>query len=181
MSVNIQNTTIISLKKFCQNPLRFLYNADNSIIAVCENDITIFYAITPKKLTEILEIKTTYKKANSISLDNKFNNLLVSKRLTVPLGKFAMYKDWQPDEDLQHCAAIWGIALYEPITAAELAAFVDYWKAEGKLFHHIQWQQKLVRSVYRKRSLKKKYHKDKSHLTDTLIRDFNIPYGFRGE
>ncbi len=40
----------------------------------------------------------------------------------------------------------WGVALREPV-AEELAAFIAYWQAEGKVFHHIQWQQKLARSV----------------------------------
>ncbi|STU57412.1 primosomal protein I [Klebsiella pneumoniae subsp. ozaenae] len=41
----------------------------------------------------------------------------------------------------------WGIALSQPVTPEELAAFVAYWQAEGKVFHHVQWQQKLARSV----------------------------------
>lgn len=40
-----------------------------------------------------------------------------------------------------------GIALSQPVTPEELAAFVAYWQAEGKVFHHVQWQQKLARSV----------------------------------
>ena len=53
-----------------------------------------------------------------------------------------MYAAWQPDADFQRQAALWGVALREPVTAEELASFVAYWQAEGKVFHHIQWQQK---------------------------------------
>ena len=59
---------------------------------------------------------------------------------------------WQPDADFQRQAAIWGVALSEPVTPAELAAFVAYWQAEGRLFHHVQWQQKLARSVQMNRA-----------------------------
>lgn len=56
------------------------------------------------------------------------------------MGKFAMYADWQPDADFQRRRPV-GVALREPVTAEELASFVAYWQAEGKVFHHIQWQQ----------------------------------------
>lgn len=38
-------------------------------------------------------------------------------------------------------AALWGVALREPVTTEELASFIAYWQAEGKVFHHVQWQQ----------------------------------------
>ncbi len=34
----------------------------------------------------------------------------------------------------QRLAALWGIALTQPVTPEELAAFVAYWQAEGKVF-----------------------------------------------
>ncbi len=39
------------------------------------------------------------------------------------------------------------MALREPVTTEELASFIAYWQAEGKVFHHVQWQQKLARSL----------------------------------
>jgi patatin-like phospholipase/acyl hydrolase len=61
------------------------------------------------------------------------------------MGKFALYAGWQPDADFQRQAALWGIALTQPATPEELAAFTAWWQAEGKVFTHIQWQQKLAR------------------------------------
>lgn len=58
-----------------------------------------------------------------------------------------MYPDWQPDADFIRTAALWGVALREPVTTEELASFIAYWQAEGKVFHHVQWQQKLARSL----------------------------------
>lgn len=50
------------------------------------------------------------------------------------MGKFAMYPDWQPDADFIRLAALWGVALREPVTTEELASFIAYWQAEGKVF-----------------------------------------------
>ncbi|MCG7368398.1 primosomal protein DnaI, partial [Pantoea sp. ACRSH] len=94
-------------------------------------------------------------------------------------GKFAMYAGWQPDADFQRQAAIWGVALSEPVTPAELAAFVAYWQAEGRLFHHVQWQQKLARSVQMNRAASG--GQPKRDITQISNTDYNIPDGFRGE
>ncbi len=75
-------------------------------------------------------------------------------------------------------AALWGIPLVQPVTSEELASFVAYWQAEGKVFHHIQWQQKLARSIQMNRAT----------FTSSTRRDVNaiaqpddhIPDGFRG-
>lgn len=66
-------------------------------------------------------------------------------------GKFAMFDDWQPDEDLQRRAAVWGIMLKTPPEKTEIAEFVTYWIGEGKFFTQSQWEQKLARSVSQRR------------------------------
>ncbi|EHR3589484.1 phage replisome organizer, partial [Escherichia coli O157] len=63
--------------------------------------------------------------------------------LSEPIGKFPMTGVWQPSPDFRQRAAVWGMALPEPeFTPAELAAFRDYWMAEGKVFTQVQWEQK---------------------------------------
>ena len=53
--------------------------------------------------------------------------------LIEPIGKFPMTDGWHPSLDFRRRAALWGVALPEPeFTPAELAAFRDYWTAEGK-------------------------------------------------
>ncbi|RYA93778.1 DnaT-like ssDNA-binding domain-containing protein, partial [Enterobacter cloacae complex sp. 742-ADZ3-9B] len=96
-----------------------------------------------------------------------------------PMGKFAMYAGWQPDADFQRLAALWGIALSQPVTPEELAAFVAYWQAEGKVFHHVQWQQKLARSVQQSRArlVAQQHRRD---INDVPEPDKAIPQGFRG-
>lgn len=67
-------------------------------------------------------------------------------------GKFQMHDNWNPDPQFTRRASQWGINLKTEITPFELADFITYWKAEGKAFHHDQWQQKLARSVQQSRA-----------------------------
>lgn len=95
-------------------------------------------------------------------------------------GKFAMFDDWQPDPDLVRRAAVWGINLKTPPHETEIAAFVTYWKAEGKFFAQAQWEQKLARNLQQQRGktaspsapLKRDIH-------DYGSMDYDIPEGFR--
>lgn len=58
--------------------------------------------------------------------------------LSEPIGKFPMTDGWHPSPDFRRRAALWGTALPEPeFTPAELAAFRDYWMAEGKVFTQV--------------------------------------------
>lgn len=68
--------------------------------------------------------------------------------LSEPIGKIPMTDSWHPSRDFRRRAALWGMALPEPeFTPAELAAFRDYWAAEGKVFTQVQWEQKFARHV----------------------------------
>ncbi|HAU5500966.1 TPA: primosomal protein [Cronobacter sakazakii] len=71
---------------------------------------------------------------------------------STPPGKFTITKYWKPDPDFRKQAALWGIALGSDVTPQELASFIAYWQAEGKAFHHVQWQQKLARNVQQTRA-----------------------------
>ncbi|MDY4380373.1 DnaT-like ssDNA-binding domain-containing protein [Pectobacterium brasiliense] len=68
----------------------------------------------------------------------------------IPIGKFTLYDGWMPSPDFQQRAALWGRAISGPspgYTQQELAAFTSYWVAEGKVFNHVQWEQKFADSV----------------------------------
>ncbi|MFJ5389476.1 DnaT-like ssDNA-binding domain-containing protein [Pectobacterium sp. CHL-2024] len=68
----------------------------------------------------------------------------------IPIGKFTLYDGWMPSPDFQQRAALWGRAISGPspgYTQQELAAFTSYWVAEGKIFNHVQWEQKFADSV----------------------------------
>ncbi|HDJ0534961.1 TPA: phage replisome organizer [Escherichia coli] len=81
--------------------------------------------------------------------------------LSEPIGKFSMTTVWQPSPDFRQRAAVW---VPEPeFTPAELAAFRDYWMAEGKVFTQVQWEQKFARHVQHVRAQVKPVSKGGSH------------------
>ncbi|EFA3721375.1 DUF1376 domain-containing protein [Escherichia coli] len=84
--------------------------------------------------------------------------------LSEPIGKFSMTDGWHPSPDFRRRAALWGVALPEPeFTPAELAAFRDYWAAEGKVFTQVQWEQKFARHVNHVRAQVKPVSKGGNH------------------
>ncbi|HFQ8725628.1 TPA: DnaT-like ssDNA-binding domain-containing protein [Enterobacter kobei] len=93
-------------------------------------------------------------------------------------GKFQMRDNWKPDPQFIQRAALWGITLKTDITPFELAEFITYWKAEGKAFHHDQWQQKLARSVQQSRA--RPVAQQRRDINDVPEPDKAIPQGFRG-
>lgn len=94
-------------------------------------------------------------------------------------GKFQMRDNWKPDPQFIQRAALWGITLKTDITPFELAEFITYWKAEGKAFHHDQWQQKLARSVQQSRA-RPVSQQQRRDINDIPEPDKAIPQGFRG-
>lgn len=94
-------------------------------------------------------------------------------------GKFQMHDNWKPDPQFIQRAALWGITLKTDITPFELAEFITYWKAEGKAFHHDQWQQKLARSVQQSRA-RPVSQQQRRDINDVPEPDKAIPQGFRG-
>lgn len=178
MSVKILSSTLVGLDGFCQDPLAVLQQADNGVLAVLHNNVPALYAVTPQRLAQLLALEAAAQQPNDVMLDDSMFHTEAAP-IAAPVGKFAMYQGWQPDADFQRQAAIWGIALSEPVTAAELATFIAYWQAEGRLFHHVQWQQKLARSVQMNRAANGGQPKrDSTQISNT---DYDIPDGFRGE
>ncbi|ENT2963014.1 TPA: Pyocin large subunit [Enterobacter cloacae subsp. cloacae] len=94
-------------------------------------------------------------------------------------GKFQMHDNWNPDPQFIRRASQWGINLKAEITPFELADFITYWKAEGKAFHHDQWQQKLARSVQQSRA-RPVAQQQRRDVNDVPEPDKAIPQGFRG-
>lgn len=94
-------------------------------------------------------------------------------------GKFQMHDNWKPDPQFARRASQWGINLKTEITPFELADFITYWKAEGKAFHHDQWQQKLARSVQQSRARPVSQHQRRD-INEVPEPDKSIPHGFRG-
>ncbi len=180
MSVKILTSTVIGLEAFRQDPLGALASAQAGAVAVFDNNAPVLYAVTPDRLAQLLELEAAARQPQSdVALDEQLYNDSLSSPMSVPAGKFMMYAGWRPDADFQRQAAIWGIALSEPVTPAELASFVTWWQADGRPFHHVQWQQKLARSVQQSRAVNGgRAQRDINQLPEP---DHTIPDGFRGE
>ncbi|MDY1037133.1 primosomal protein DnaT [Lelliottia sp. CFBP8978] len=179
MSSRILTTSVAGIDAFMRDPRGVLSNAEGGTIAVFADNAPAFYAITPERLAQLLDIEARLSRpASDVTLDTQFYEEPASAPAAIPMGKFAMYAGWQPDADFQRQAALWGIALMQPVTQEELAAFVAYWQAEGKVFHHVQWQQKLARSVQINRA--SNGGQPKRDINTLSEPDNQIPPGFRG-
>ncbi|QCI25263.1 primosomal protein DnaT [Buchnera aphidicola (Sitobion avenae)] len=156
----------VSLNLFCENPIPILEKSNKGVIAVLKNNSPIFYAISPCLLKKIFDIECHLSKKNIGKPDI--------------LKKFSMHPKWIPDKDFIRQAALWGIILNEEVSESELACFISYWQVEGCFFHHIQWQQKLARSLQKSRCMNYISQK-KRDITYIPTPDQTIPNGFRGK
>ncbi|WP_437887376.1 primosomal protein DnaT [Phytobacter sp. V91] len=179
MSSRILTSTVIGVDEFMRDHASVLARTEGGAVAVFANNAPAFYAITPARLEQLLTLEARLARpASDVALDSQFFAEPTAAPMQVPMGKFAMYADWQPDSDFQRMAALWGVALAQPVAPEELAAFVAYWQAEGKVFHHVQWQQKLARSLQIGRANNNGLQKrDINTLSEP---DKEIPTGFRG-
>lgn len=179
MSSRILTSTVIGIDEFMRDHESVLARTEGGAVAVFANNSPAFYAITPERLAELLALESRLARpASDITLDNQFYEEPAATPVNVPMGKFAMYAGWQPDADFQRLAALWGIALDQPVAPEELAAFIAYWQAEGKVFHHVQWQQKLARSIQINRA--NQGGAAKRDINAISQPDSQIPPGFRG-
>jgi len=179
MSSRLLTTSVAGIDAFVRDPRGILTKADGGTLAVFADNAPAFYAITPERLAQLLDIEARLSRpVSDVALDTQFFEEPTSAPVAVPMGKFAMYSGWQPDADFQRQAALWGIALTQTATPQELAAFVAYWQAEGKVFHHVQWQQKLARSIQINRA--SNGGQPKRDINTISEPDNQIPPGFRG-
>jgi len=179
MSSKILTSDIIGLEAFCREPREALARTGQGILAVFDQNAPAFYAITAERLAYLLSLEAQLAKpASDVTLEDPFfEDAPDAAPIPAPMGKFAMYPGWQPDPDFQRMAALWGITLTQPVTPEELSSFVTYWQAEGKVFHHVQWQQKLARSLQMGRAKPGGQAHDINALGQP---DYKVFKGFRG-
>ncbi len=180
MSAKILTSDVIGIDAFRQDPEAALATSGQGAVAVFNNNAPAFYALTAGRLAELLALEARLKRpVSDVALEETlFEETPVASPIAPPMGKFAIYPDWQPDSEFQRLAALWGIMLREPVTPQELASFVAYWQAEGKVFHHVQWQQKLARSVQISRAANG--GAPRRDVNAVSQPDDNIPDGFQG-
>lgn len=179
MSSKILTSDIIGLEAFCREPREALARTGQGTLAVFDQNAPAFYAITAERLAYLLSLEAQLAKpASDVTLEDPFfEDAPDAAPIPAPMGKFAMYPGWQPDPDFQRMAALWGITLTQPVTPEELSSFVTYWQAEGKVFHHVQWQQKLARSLQMGRAKPGGQTHDINALGQP---DYKVFKGFRG-
>ena len=179
MSSRILTTRVAGIDAFISDPRGVLRNAEDGAVAIFADNAPAFYALTPERLAQLLELEARLSRpASDVVLDTQLYEDAAETPVAVPMGKFQMYNGWQPDAEFQRLAALWGIALTQPVTPEELASFVAYWQAEGKVFHHVQWQQKLARSLQMGRAANG--GQPRSDVNSISQPDTQIPAGFRG-
>lgn len=84
-----------------------------------------------------------------------------------PSGKFPMSSEWVPSPDFFGRAGTWGMMLNPTEFKPEyLTAFIDYWMSEGKVFNHVQWEQKFARHLVRIKN-------DRAQKSNKPALDFN--------
>lgn len=164
MKILISQHTTLDL--FCKNPINILETSNNGAIAILKNNTPVFYAVTPYFLKKIfdLEYHSIYKNTQQKNINKKFS----------------MHAKWTPDKNFIHQAALWGIILDKEVSKSELTSFISYWEAEGCFFYHIQWQQKLARSLQKSRSMDN-FSQKKRDITYIPTPDQTTPDGFRGK
>lgn len=179
MSVKILANTIITLEQLRDPSLDVFTDDSQGIVAVFNNNRPVMYLLTPERIRTLLAAEETLLARPQIELEQQFFADDSRMMNPIPQGKFCLYHGWQPDSDFIRQAVIWGIKLLQPVNEKELAAFIDYWRAEGRAYHHIQWQQKLARSVQLNRA--SRVNEGRSDFTLIDEPDSTIPKGFRGE
>ncbi|STQ14379.1 primosomal protein DnaI [Enterobacter cloacae] len=110
MSSRILTTSIAGIDAFMRDPSGVLTHAEGGTLAVLADNAPAFYALTPERLAQLLEIEARLSRpASDVTLDNQFFEEPGNAPVTVPMGKFALYAGWHPDVDFQRQAALWAL------------------------------------------------------------------------
>ena len=156
MSSRVLTPDVVGIDALVHDHQTVLAKAEGGVVAVFANNAPAFYAVTPARLAELLALEEKLARPGSdVALDDQ------------------LYQEPQAAP-----AALWGVALREPVTTEELTSFIAYWQAEGKVFHHVQWQQKLARSLQIGRASNGGL--PKRDVNTVSEPDSQIPPGFRG-
>ncbi|ALD14994.1 primosomal protein DnaI [Buchnera aphidicola (Aphis glycines)] len=155
----------IHLDIFCKNPIHIINESTNGVLSISKNKKILFYVITPTVLKKMFDLEYSFE-TEDISKEEKIKQ------------KFSMHPKWTPDKDFLRKAALWGIILDEEVSSHELNAFISYWEAESCFFYHVQWEQKLARSLQKVRAFN--LLKKQKDITYIPVPDKKTPDGFRG-
>ena len=179
MSSRVLTPDVVGIDALVHDHQTVLAKAEGGVVAVFANNAPAFYAVTPARQTKLLALEEKLARPGSdVALDDQLYQEPQAAPVAVPMGKFAMYPDWQPDADIIRQAAQWGLALREPVTTQEQATINANWQAEGKVIQQVQKQQKLARSLQIGRASNGGL--PKRDVNTVSEPDSQIPPGFRG-
>ncbi|MBF0072427.1 primosomal protein DnaT, partial [Escherichia coli] len=117
MSSRVLTPDVVGIDALVHDHQTVLAKAEGGVVAVFANNAPAFYAVTPARLAELLALEEKLARPGSdVALDDQLYQEPQAAPVAVPMGKFAMYPDWQPDADFIRLAALWGVALREPVT-----------------------------------------------------------------
>ena len=132
MSSRVLTPDVVGIDALVHDHQTVLAKAEGGVVAVFANNAPAFYAVTPARLAELLALEEKLARPGSdVALDDQLYQEPQAAPVAVPMGKFAMYPDWQPDADFIRLAALWGVALREPVTTEELTSFIAYWQVKS--------------------------------------------------
>ena len=135
MSSRVLTPDVVGIDALVHDHQTVLAKAEGGVVAVFANNAPAFYAVTPARLAELLALEEKLARPGSdVALDDQLYQEPQAAPVAVPMGKFAMYPDWQPDADFIRLAALWGVALREPVTTEELASFIATGRRKVKSF-----------------------------------------------
>lgn len=116
MSSRVLTPDVVGIDALVHDHQTVLAKAEGGVVAVFANNAPAFYAVTPARLAELLALEEKLARPGSdVALDDQLYQEPQAVPVAVPMGKFAMYPDWQPDTDFIRQAALWGVALREPV------------------------------------------------------------------
>ena len=91
MSSRILTTSIAGIDAFMRDPRGVLTHAEGGTLAVFADNAPAFYAVTPERLAQLLDIEAKLSRpASDVMLDNQFFDEPTSTPVAVPMGKFPM-------------------------------------------------------------------------------------------
>ncbi|WP_343189965.1 DnaT-like ssDNA-binding domain-containing protein [Buchnera aphidicola] len=177
MEIKKLNLFKVTIENFLKEPSKYLKKTKKKTILILEKNAPKTYIINNYILKKIFKKIKIYKKKIDNDISKKIISIEKFNSKNKIQNKFAMYKNWNPDKNFIKKAAMWGIEIKKKVSRSELNLFIDYWKAEGRILHHIQWEQKLAYSLKITRA--SKHNKNISKSNKIYIKKNYIPDGFR--
>lgn len=109
MSSRVLTPDVVGIDALVHDHQTVLAKAEGGVVAVFANNAPAFYAVTPARLAELLALEEKLARPGSdVALDDQLYQEPQAAPVAVPMGKFAMYPDWQPDADFIRLAASMG-------------------------------------------------------------------------